>query len=476
MTLDPLALRRPHAQYRALAVFGMIALLATICGTQEVAAAPCTNMITASDATPSGYGSAFNRLTDAKELLIHGTECDGETAQVSIGSGASNQYVYKLGYYWTGSAWQEVPLSGSTLVSDTWYKGEATGAVPLGITPNYLLGYVCQRKDHEWKCGCSDDDCTSGNWQMQALAGFDGSIGSGNDRGDGDVTADACLAPPQLVNPIVIEGDTCPGVVDGRGRDVLIKMPNKTCTNQLNVRNTNNVHVIGGEIKLEADVGRAISFAYVKGHAHVEGIHIDVQNRPADGIRIFNSPQATLTVQNALIEGLGGRVEGPHGDVIHTQGGGPLAEFRVENLSGLTSYQGIFTPYRLPRHGSTGAEKVVMKDVNIGYDPRMPSTQKPLMLLTLGRGDPSPNQYGMLDYSAPEGTSLSNVYIDTSLRDAAYYTKVSARPNPGSDGCGAFDAVHKIDGKVCNGLPKSGPFAPRDAVGLNYDRTKFCTN
>lgn len=463
--------RQKGWRQRGLITSCAFAVLAAMASAGDVAAAPCTNMLTPSETTPRGFGSAYNRLTPSKEFLIHGTECDGQTAQVSIGGGAPEQFIYKNGFRWTGSDWQEIPLSGSTLVSDTWFKGKATGSVPLGTSPNYLLGYVCQRDEEQWKCGCSDADCSVSQWQIQALA--DAADGGGDDD---SVTPDSCLAPPRLSNPMVVDGDACPNVVDGKNGDLLIKMPKKVCTKPLLVRNARNVHVLGGRIELDTADARAVSFSNIKNTAHVEGMHIDVQNRFADGIRIYKSPQAILTVQNSLIEGLGGTPRGAHGDVIHIQGDGPLATFQVENLTGLTSYQGIFTPYRLPKHGSTGAERVELTNVDLGYDPRMPQAQKPLMLLTMGTGNPKPNKYNMLDYSAPKGTKLTNVFIDGSERDVAYHTKVLARPNPGSDGCATFDAVHKIDGKVCNGLPKTGHFAPRNAVGANYARAKFCTN
>ncbi|MBL8659184.1 MAG: hypothetical protein JNM75_05455 [Rhodospirillales bacterium] len=445
------------------------ALLAAIFGAVDASASPCTNILTSAETTPAGYGSAYNRLTSAKEFLIQGVECDADKAEVSVGSGSPEQYVYKNAFYWTGSKWQEMLLSGSTLVSDTWYKGGATGSMPLGALPNYVLGYVCQRDAGQWKCGCSDETCSEGRWQMQALA-------NGSTGGGGGSTA-SCLARPSLSNPMVVDGDGCPGNINGQGGDLLVKMPKKVCKTQLSISNARNVQVIGGHISLGADVKRAVSFANIKGHAHVKGMHLDVQNRPADGIRIYNSPKATLTVQNSLIEGLGGEPTGTHGDVIHTQGGGPLDAFEVENVSGYTSYQGIFTPYRLPEDGATGAKRVMLKNVNLGYDPRMPADQKPLMLLTLGKGNPTPNKYGLLDYTAPEGTTLTNVFLDVSRlsKSVPYYTRVMVAPKPGADGCAAFDAIHKINGKVCDGLPKSGPFAPLGKVGENYDRSAFCT-
>ncbi|MCU0895615.1 MAG: hypothetical protein MUD06_15115, partial [Rhodospirillales bacterium] len=359
--------------------------------------------------------------------------------------------------------WQELPLSGSALVSDTWYKGSAAASLPLGQTPRYVLGYVCQRDDGKWKCGCSDQECGSEQWQMQALA----------DVASPPVSQGSCIAPPTLSAPMVVQ-DTCPGNIDARGGDLLVKMPNKVCTTPLNITNARNVHVIGGRIELGSNAARAVALSSIKSSVHLEGMHIDVMGRAADGISIYNSPDVTFTVQNTLIKGPGGVAQGTHGDVIHTQGGGPLKEFRVENVTGLTSYQGIFTPYRLPQHDSTGAKRIVMKNVYLAYDPRMPSSQSPLMLLFLGSGAPSSNMYGMLDYTAPEGTVLSNVYVDASARKLAYHTRVMVQPKPGADNCATFDAVHKVQGKVCGGKPSVGTFAPESSVGLNYARSKFC--
>lgn len=452
--------RRPPTR----TICGALTILAALSGAGAASAAPCTNMLTPSNATPTGYGAAYNVLTAAKEFLIQGTECADSLARVSVGSGSADQYVYKNALYWTGSAWQELPLSGSTLVSDTWFRGAATASLPLGETPRYVLGYVCQRDDGKWKCGCSDQECDDERWQMQALA----------DVVIRPTEPGTCMAPPTLSNPMVVQ-DTCPGAIDARGGDLLVRMPNRTCTGQLSITNARNVHVVGGRIELGTNVPRAVSLASIRGHVHLEGMYIDAMNRYADGISIFNSPGATFTVQNSLIKGPGGIPAGTHGDVAHTQGGGPLKEFRVENVSGFTSYQGIFTPFRTPQDGSTGARRIVMKNLHLAYDPRMPEAQKPLMLLTLGSGTPSPTIYGQLDYSPPDGTTLSNVFIDTSLRNVAYYTKVSVQPRPGADGCATFDPVHKIEGKVCGGEPTRGTFAPESAVGLNYARSKFCS-
>jgi hypothetical protein len=149
--------------------------LSMMLGAESASAAPCSNLLSASAPTPAGYGASFNLFSPSKEFLIAGTDCTAATAKIAVGSGSPDQYVFKNGYYWTGAQWKEVTLSGPTLISDTWYKGSATGTIPLGANPNYVLGYVCQRDGGRWKCGCSDESCGEERWQMQAMAGSGGS-------------------------------------------------------------------------------------------------------------------------------------------------------------------------------------------------------------------------------------------------------------------------------------------------------------
>lgn len=447
------------------AAFSLALLLSS-----TASAAPCSNMLNSTDSVPTGFGAAYNPLSAAKEALLFGTECDGSTAKIAVGGGSPEQYVYKKGMYWDGAKWQDFQLSGSKLVSGSWFKGEATGTVPLGDKPRFVLGHVCQRVEDAWKCGCSDDTCSDEQWQLQALADTMSAGGGG-----GDAKPGSCIAPPALSNPIVIDG-VCPGTVDAKGRDLLIKMPKKTCTKQVNIRNARNVHLIGGELVLDSTEARAVSLAWISGTVHLEGLHIDNNNREMVGISIFKSPNAVFTVQNSLIEGPGGTPAGIHGDVIHNQGDGPLKEFNVENFSGYTSYQGIFTPFRSPKDGNDGAKRITMSNVNLAFDPRKPKSQKPLTLLFLGSATGSANQYGMRDLTAPNGTTLANVFIDASGSGLSYTSRVTANPKAGSDGCATFDPVHKIAGKICDGRPKGGDFAPRGAIGVNYDRATFCTN
>ncbi|MGZ8994917.1 MAG: hypothetical protein ACXW3P_00230 [Rhodospirillales bacterium] len=180
---------------RSLLACCALTLFASVAGAAGASAAPCTNLLNPTTATPSGFGAAYNPFTADKELLLQGTECAAGAAQINVGSGSSDQYIYKNALYWTGSAWQELPLSGSTLVSDTWFKGAATAAMPIGETPRYVLGYVCQSNNGKWKCGCSDSTCAKPQWQLQ---GVQAPVGSGGGTGTGTgVCAAGATPPPQ---------------------------------------------------------------------------------------------------------------------------------------------------------------------------------------------------------------------------------------------------------------------------------------
>ena len=135
----------------------------------EASAAACVNMLTATEPPPEGYGAAFDTLSPGKELLVAGSECNGGVAQVAIGAGSPEQYVFKTAYYRVGEDWQELPLSGGPLIGGAWYQGKVVGTIPLGVGPRAVIGYVCQRDGRGWKCGCTDAACREQRWQKQVI-------------------------------------------------------------------------------------------------------------------------------------------------------------------------------------------------------------------------------------------------------------------------------------------------------------------
>lgn len=281
----------------------------------------------------------------------------------------------------------------------------------------------------------------------------------------------SCIAPPALSNPIIYDG-RCPGdsgfptTVRAGGRDVYIKLPtSRTCARGLSVTQARNVRITGGRIVYNDSAAAVITVNTSSGTTFIDGVYIDVNKRYADAIRTFNH-RGRMVVQNTFVRGIGGTPNGTHGDIVHAQGGGPLAELVLQNVTGLTGYQGLFAPYR-PDSGH-GTRKLRLDRVNVGYDTAMSKSSgagKPLMLLYIGSADNSTDRVPDL------GTTLSSVYVDGSYWGFPYYNAVYAKPS-GTGNCASFDGKHKISGQACGGKPAD--FAPASQVGTTYNRSYFC--
>lgn len=276
-----------------------------------------------------------------------------------------------------------------------------------------------------------------------------------------------CVAPPVLSAPLTYDGK-CPGElgfpkeVKAAGKDVYIKLPkNRICTMGLTVSNGRNIRITGGQFSYNDTWSAVITVRYSSGTTFIDGLNIDVKGKYADAIRTYNHT-GKLIVQNTYMKGISGTLNGTHGDLVHPQGNGPLSELTLQNVTGLTGYQGLFTPYRVSdRHGT---RKLKLDRVNVAYDPAY--SKRTLKLLYIGGADSR-------DLAPPDGSTFANVYSDGSFWKLAYYKTVLVEPTPGSNGCATF-AANKISGQVCGGNPPGGDFAPASQVGTTYNRAYFC--
>ncbi|MBL8660614.1 MAG: hypothetical protein JNM75_12755 [Rhodospirillales bacterium] len=285
-------------------------------------------------------------------------------------------------------------------------------------------------------------------------------------------SAAPCLAPPTLVNPIQFI-DKCPedaggpSAVVAKGRDVYVQLPaTRACSKRVSVTKARNVRITGGKFVFADTQTSVISLGYSSGTAFVDGVHIDVNGRHADAIRTYRHT-GKLIVQNVRIEGVSGIKSGTHGDIVHAQGGGPLSELILQNVSGYTAYQGLFVPYIVS--SGHGTHKLSLDRVNVGYDTKF-AISKPLILLFIGDNNHPTNK-------APDlGTTLNEVFAKDFSAVFTFNRSVYAKPVKDGVGCATFDPVHKITGKVCGGLPAGGDFAPASLVGPNYNRDNFCSS
>lgn len=283
-----------------------------------------------------------------------------------------------------------------------------------------------------------------------------------------------CVLPPSLSKPVTYtnkcpEDRGGPRTVSARNRDVFIQLPkNRICRKSITVSYARNIRITGGHILYTDSKPAVINIGMTSGTTFIDGMLIDVNRKFADAIRVYRH-KGKLVVQNTHIKGVSGTVKGIHGDVTHAQGGGPLKELILQNVTGKTGYQGLFTPYN-PGKGR-GTRKLRLDRVNMSYDraiPKSSGARKPLKLLFFGSADNGN------DRVPDRGTSLSNVYVDGSYWNWPYYKAIYAQPKPGSGGCATFAGKHKISGRACSGRPKGGDFAPVSKVGRSYARSKFC--
>ena len=137
-------------------------------------------------------------------------------------------------------------------------------------------------------------------------------------------------------------------IVDGGGRDVLIKLPRDKAIAPLTIRNCRNAVMIGGAIKvlpveeLSGNDQRAVYVANCSGTVHLEGLFIDgnVSGSTADAIAI-NAPNAIVQMQNINASGMKGSSNN-HADVVQPWGG--VREYRIDRMTGSTNYQGLHVP------------------------------------------------------------------------------------------------------------------------------------
>ncbi len=127
---------------------------------------------------PSGYGSPFDIITNPLKLLLN-VRCTDSSVAFVAGTGASDQYVYSLGYVYTHGIWQPIRLSGpASRENGTWFKGIAGGKLYVGESDmkrfKWVAAYVCSydQEAERWKCGCRDATCTTSGWNLQMFASY----------------------------------------------------------------------------------------------------------------------------------------------------------------------------------------------------------------------------------------------------------------------------------------------------------------
>lgn len=170
----------------ASSVFVVTIALGVFFVTPEAHAQSSCNLIPSGANIAQGFAAPYNVLTATQEMLVS-VSCGTNQATLSVGSGAQTQYVYELGYTWRNNQWQQIELTGSNKTGGVWYVGSARGTLPQSGAEleqnNFVVAYVCQWTGTQWKCGCRDQACAQGMWQLQVFRGDAETTGTGTGTG-----------------------------------------------------------------------------------------------------------------------------------------------------------------------------------------------------------------------------------------------------------------------------------------------------
>lgn len=120
-----------------------------------------------------GYGVPYDVFA-GEDTMLYEVFCRDDSALVRAGDGEPTTYIYNRGYVWKNGGWQPVTFSPQGRTSGSWLVGEAEATIPFAPelldTRQYLVGYICQYMNRDWKCGCKDRSCSQGTWQLQTFS------------------------------------------------------------------------------------------------------------------------------------------------------------------------------------------------------------------------------------------------------------------------------------------------------------------
>jgi hypothetical protein len=259
-------------------------------------------------------------------------------------------------------------------------------------------------------------------------------------------------------------------------RDVQIHLPkNVTLTKGIVVAGGRHVRIIGGKWKLASGTTTIVLDAG-SGSFFVEGAHIDANHLAADAIVLRNRPTSQVPgaraydtyVQNVFVENIDGIPSGVHGDVIQNQSSNvALGYLKVENLTGITDYQGFFIPNRAPfkgfhfrnvdlRYGSSPSSGALFWFRDNQSQPVFPGTLENVW------AGPHPSVTPWYDVSVWPKSKASKYDVGT-------YDWPSWGTVPAADGLSVtFSAANQITGSIQKGAPPGGSFVTPSKVGWSY--------
>lgn len=272
---------------------------------------------------------------------------------------------------------------------------------------------------------------------------------------------------PVLVDPTVVS--TGQGYSDldlDPERDYRIELPASDKLGGVTLEGGHNIVLIGGQITVPADQppgsanDRFRTGIYIKGATgtvDVEGVLLN--GKPGamwDAIDI-DAPKATVQLQDVRVDGVRGRFQGFHGDVVQPWGG--VKVLRIDRLTASTNYQGLTIPID---EGSIEAARI--SRVNIRGLSRHAEEGGHLIWLTTGirqcRSYPVSLQQIYLE--PRPGLSLSRSVWPQASKQTSCGAKVG-------DGVARWPRL-PVTGRVHKGKPPQGDYVPEGVAGVDYGK------
>ena len=127
---------------------------------------------------PQGYAPPNDIFDNDKQIFFldqYIVNIDPEEPGFTLSSKVEHEgaYVYKYGYIWKESRWEQYEFPQETVSGSNWIKQDAKTDIKVSkydVMPgeNYIVSYSCKKQNGDWKCGCrSDYDC--GYWMLNTF-------------------------------------------------------------------------------------------------------------------------------------------------------------------------------------------------------------------------------------------------------------------------------------------------------------------
>lgn len=139
----------------------------------------------------TGFGNPYDIFNINPEYFNLIPENQQLTINVSVDR--ENGYVYRKGYYWAQSNWQQFTFPQETQGNSNWIPDTATTELTINATNNlanglnFIVTYSCVKVEGNWECGEENSDDTNKHKWMLHLFDVSGVLNATEEREVGEL-------------------------------------------------------------------------------------------------------------------------------------------------------------------------------------------------------------------------------------------------------------------------------------------------